>query len=145
MGQLDGGDVEFLKRTDFLELEDDLAEFITIRRYTSTTPASATGFKPVLNFTNEEAKAFLQDLGIGAESIANDAHVVGDIQLLMLEQLAESDSQVGGKNPGDRVIYRGAEYRLVQRQIPVFIGDILYYQSWLRRTNSNSDKVEPDA
>lgn len=139
LGQLDGQDLTQMLESD-LDMEQQYGEAITIKKFVSLsgTP-TAGGLAPDPVYTDFKSVAFLLDLGIGAMAQANDAMVAGDIHLNMREQLNESDIGNNGTHPGDRLVYRGSLYRLVQRPIPVSVGAVLFYETWLRRVNPRTD------
>lgn len=133
-------------QTDFVEgiveQEASFEEPITIKRFSgqSSTP-DAFGQKPVPTYASYDATAVLVELGIKNSLLVAGVLSAGDIHLQMRERLAESDENAGGSNPGDRLIFRGAEYRLIMRPVPVVVGnDVVFYNTYLRRTNSNADQ-----
>lgn len=127
-----------------VENELSLEENITIKRFVSqsSTP-NAFGQKPTPIYALYQATAVLVELGVKSDLFVAGVLSAGDIQLQMRERLRESDESAGGSHPGDRLVYRGAEYSLVQRPVPVSVGAgqgaVVFYNTFLRRVNSNSE------
>jgi hypothetical protein len=123
-----------------IENERVLEEAITIKLFSNQSSApGAFGTQKKITFTDFPATAVLVDLGIAASMFKEGVLTAGDIVLHMRERLTESNEHIGGNHPGDRVIWRGSEYRLVQRPIPVLLNDVMFYDVLLRRTNSQQD------
>lgn len=135
----DGSEFEGF-RDGVAEIEAAFAEPVTILRFVSqsTTPDNFGRIpKPV--YSSFPASAVLKDLGVGESALAAGAMQAGDIFLEMRDQLREADEANGGSHPGDLLVFRGARYRLVQRQIPVSIGPDAFFNTHLRRVNDPTD------
>lgn len=144
--QTTGGDFDQL--ADALqEAESLLEEPITILRFASQPAAPGvfgTPQKPV--FTNFPATAVKVSMEQAAKVAAAGQLSAGDIVLEMRDRLNEGNENVGGAQLADRVLYRGMEYRMVQRTEPVELGAGLgpnaqFYLVHLRRTNATADAV----
>lgn len=129
------------------EIENLFDDPITILRFASQ-PAQPGAFKTPQKpqFTSFPATATLVEMNVAAKYIAAGQLAAGDVVLEMRDRLNEGDENIGGTRVADRVIYRGMEYKLVQRPIPVELGaglspDSQFYVCHLRRTNSVSDVV----
>lgn len=136
-----GADDSTILSEGIVENQFDLEEAITIKRFASqsATP-NALGQAAAPSYTSFPATAVLLDLGIDASHLAADVLSAGAIKLQIRERLRESDEAAAGSNPGDRVIFRGAEYRLIQRGKPVTVGgNVVFYEYLLRRINANGD------
>lgn len=129
------------------EEESTFDDPITISRFTSQ-PSSPGAFgtpqKP--QFTAFQATATLVEFGVAAKMFEAGVLVAGDIVLQIRDKLNEGNENIGGSQLADRIIFRGIEYRMVQRPEPVTFGgglsgDTSFYIVHLRRTNSTSDTV----
>ncbi len=125
------------------ESESSFEEPITIKRFVSQDASpNALGQAPVPIYATFPATAVLAEMGVKDNVQAGGVLSAGDIKLEMRERLSESDENASGSNPGDRVIFRGAEYRLVMRPVPVVVGNaVAFYNTFLRRANLNSDQA----
>lgn len=123
-----------------VENEHDLEEAITIRKAAaaSSTP-DALGQAPGVTFTDFPATAVMISLGTSGSLLIAGVLSAGDIHLQIRERLNESNENAGGSQPGDHVIFRGSEYRIVQRPEPVVVGDVTFYNTFLRRINGAGD------
>jgi len=139
MEQGDGTENEEFREGAF-EIESEFAEPITIKRFsgTFTTPAEP-GQAPDPIYASYSARAVMVTLSQTASLMEAGVLTAGDITLQMRDRLHESDANIGGSHPGDRVIWRGAEYRMVQRPEPVYIGGDTFWNVYLRRVNPNTD------
>ena len=139
MEQGDGSENEVLREGVF-EIESEFAEPITIKKFsgTFTTPAEP-GQAPDPIYTSSISRAVMVTLGQTSSLMEAGVLTAGDITLQMRDRLHEADANIGGSQPGDRVIWRGAEYRLVQRPEPIYIGGDTFYNVFLRRVNPNTD------
>lgn len=129
------------------EEQSTFEEPITIKRFVSqpSTPGVyGTAQKPT--FTLVPATAVVVSLGVAAQLFAAGVLSAGDLVLQMRDKLNESNENIGGTQMADRVVYRGMEYRMVQRPIPESFGgglsgDVPFYTVHLRRTNATTDTV----
>ncbi len=128
------------------EEEGQFEEPITIRRFASqsATPSAFGTPLPPSSPTDYPATAVVVEMNVAAKLIAADVLQAGDLVLQMRDRLNEAAGNVGGSQLADRVIYRGMEYRMVQRPHPVTMGQGLsgeaqFYIVHLRRTNSTAD------
>ncbi len=129
------------------ETEGSFGESITIKRWTSqsTTPgAFGTPAAPV--FTNVASQAVIVEMNVASKLFAAGVLSAGDLVIQIRERLNEGSMNIGGSQAADRIIYKGMEYRMVQRPIPQGFGaalgpDVPFYIVHLRRTNSTSDTV----
>lgn len=123
-----------------VESQASFEEAITIKRFASQSKTTdALGHAPAPTYTTFPATAVVVEMGVDRHLYVAGVLSAGDLHLQMRERLRESDLNNGGSNPGDRVIYRGAEYRLIMRPVPVVVGDVAFYNTFLRRTNSTGD------
>lgn len=129
------------------EEEGIFDEPITIRRL-GAIPSAAGAFQTPQRPTptDSPATAVVVEMGVAAKYIAADVLQAGDLILQMRDKLNESSGNIGGTQTGDRVVYRGMEYRMVQRPQPVTLGqglsgDVAFYIVHLRRTNAQTDTV----
>lgn len=138
---VDGADQEEIEAA-FVEVANDFEEPITIRYWSgiTNTPNEFGGPRPA-TYKDVDSTAVLVELGIKTGLLAGGVLTAGDIHLQIRERLNESNETVGGSQAGDHLIFRGAEYRLIQRPEPVYIGDVLFYNTFLRRANLKSDQV----
>lgn len=138
--------------TDFGEMvaecESEFAEPITIRRAAASQPSTpgASGAAKKAVFTDFPATAVQVEMGVAQKMYAAGVLSAGDLILQMSDRLNEGNENTGGTQLADRVVYRGMEYRMVQRPQPVTMGAGLspnaqFYIVHLRRTNSPSDVV----
>ncbi len=126
-----------------VEQESSFDEPITIQRY-SSRPTSPGVFKTAQapQFTAFAATATLVSEDVAITFMKAGKMSAGDIVLQMRERLNEGSMNIGGTVLADRVIWRGAEYRMVQRPEPVRVGgDDPFFHVVLRRTNAASDTV----
>lgn len=123
------------------EQERALEEPITIRRFVSQSNTPSEFLQaPVSTYLNVPSTAVLVSLGVQSSLTLAGVLSAGDIHLQMRERLHESSENLGGgAHPGDLVIFRGAEYRLIQRPEPIVVGDVVFYNAFMRRTNSQTD------
>lgn len=129
------------------ECESTLEEPILIRRFSgqTTTPgAFGTTQKPTP--TDIPSTAVVVEMGVAAKMFAAGILSVGDLVLQMRDRILEGNENIGGSVFADRVVYRGMEYRMVQRPIPESFGgglseDVPFWTVHLRRTNSTADQV----
>lgn len=126
-----------------VEEESSFEEPITIRRFLSR-PSTPGVFQTAQNpqFTDFQATAAVVSQQVAAELFKAGILQVGDLVLQMRDRLNEGSMNIGGTQLADRVVWRGAEYRMVQRTEPVRVGgDDVFYHALLRRTNSTADTV----
>lgn len=144
--QLLPDDLVFLDES-IAEMERTFDDPITIKRFSSQTSSPGVFQTPqVPTFTTFDATATLIEMNVASKYYASGILSAGDIVLEMRERLNEGDENIGGSNLADRVIFRGMEYRMVQRPDPVTFGgglsgNVPFYRVLLRRTNSKSDTV----
>lgn len=123
------------------EQERALEEPVTIRRFVSqsNTP-NEYGQAPVPVYQNLPSTAVLVALGVQPSGLFAGVLTAGDIHLQMRTRLHEASENLGGgTHPGDLLIFRGAEYRLIQRPEPIVVGGVVFYNVFMRRTNSQAD------
>jgi len=134
------GDDQVQFAEGIVEQESSLEEPVTIKQFVSqsATP-DAFGQNVQPTYASFPATAVMVDLSVHSGLLAAGVLSAGDLHLQIRERLHESDEDAGGSHPGDRLIFRGAEYRLVMRPVPVVVGDVTFYNTFLRRTNENSD------
>ena len=137
----DGSDQEQFGQA-MAELEKTFEEAITIKRFSSqpSTP-SAFGTPQKIQFTSVAATAVVVSMGEAQSMFAEGVLQAGDLVLQMRDRLNESNENVGGSTPADRVVWRGMEYRMVQRPEPIFLDGDVFYKVLLRRTNDTGDSV----
>lgn len=130
-----------------VEAEGLFEEAITIRRFSaqSSTPG-AFGTNQKATFTDFAATAMMVEMGVAQKMISMGIMEAGDIFLQMRDRLNEGSANIGGAQIADRVVFRGMEYRMVQRPQPVAVGaglgpDVPHFIVQLRRTNSTADTV----
>lgn len=129
------------------EEESTFDDPITIRRFVSQPPgpgAFGTPQKP--QFTDFPATATLVSMSEAAKMFAAGVLSAGDLVFQIRDKLNEGNDNIGGSQLADRVVFRGMEYRMVQRPQPVTFGgglsgDTSFYIVHLRRTNAGSDMV----
>ena len=130
------------------EVDSLFEEPITIRKAAVSQPSAPGAFqtpqKPT--FTDIASSAVVVDMNAAAKMFAAGVLSAGDLVLEMRERLNEGSENIGGAVLADRVVYRGMEYRLVQRPRPVALGagqspNSQFYIVHLRRTNTNADTV----
>lgn len=135
---------DFAQQADVsVELETNFGEPITIRRFTSR-PAQPGALMTAQKqqYTDTAATAILVSQNVASAMFAADAFQAGDIVLQMRDRLGEGNGNIGGSSGADRVIWRGAEYRMVQRTQPDSFGaGDPFYTVLLRRTNATTDTV----
>lgn len=136
---------------DFLtmavETSGTFEEPITIKRWASqsTTP-NPFGSAPEGVFATFPATAVIVEMNVAAKMFAAGVLSAGDLVIQIRDRLNEGSMNIGGAQAADRIIYRGMEYRMVQRPIPQSFGavlgpDVPFFIVHLRRTNSTSDSV----
>lgn len=129
------------------EVRSQFEEPITIRRFASQTTAPGAFLTQLPStFTDVSATALVVSMDVAAQHFAAGSFSAGDLVLEMTDQLNEGSNNIGGAVVADRVIYRGMEYRMVQRPIPISLGaglspDVPFWIVHLRRTNSTADTV----
>lgn len=123
-----------------VEQETTFDEAITIKRFSSqpSTPG-AFGTPQKIQYTTFAATAVVVEENVAASMFAAGVLQAGDLVLQMRERLTESNENIGGSTPGDHVLWRGSEYRQVQRPHAVTIGGDSFYIAHLRRANLASD------
>lgn len=125
-----------------VEQENQIEDPITIRRFTSqdTTPGV---FKTAQKaaYTDFPSSALVVTLDVAKSMFAEGIMSAGDLVLEMRDRLSEASGNIGGTAGGDRVIWRGAEYRMVQRPQPINLGGDVFFVTLLRRTNAQTDTV----
>lgn len=123
------------------ELERTLEEPITIKRFASqiATPG-AFGTQQKLAYTDFPATAVVVSQGVAAEMFKAGVMSAGDIVLQIRELLRETDENIGGSYAGDLVVWRGYEYRMVQRGDSADLNaSPTFYTYLMRRTNAKTD------
>ncbi len=129
------------------ETRSQFEEPITIRRWTSTpTTPGAFGTPQKAQFTDFPATALVVMMDVAFKMFAAGVLSAGDLVLEMTDRLNEGNENVGGSQQADRIVYRGMEYRMVQRPIPAAFcaglsPDVPFWTVHLRRTNSTADTV----
>ena len=110
-------------------------EPIILKRYASrvTTP-SINGLARSIVYQNISTTAVVEELGIETTSMAHGIYMAGDIKLQMRIKPNEPNEILN--NPGDRIVWRGVEYFLVQRAMPIFINNDSFYKVIARRVTS---------
>ena len=92
-------------------------ENIIIKRFDGfvNTGNPAGGVQPVLKFKRIPATAIIAPIVQQDVVYSGGVYQIGDIKITLKEQLnfMDTTTQTGGKSEGDRVIYRGHEYRIV--------------------------------
>lgn len=123
-------------------------EPIIIRKAAAVQPSTpgAFGTQQKLTFAEISATACVVEMSVAANMFAAGTLSAGDLVLEMRERLNEGNENLGGSQLADRVVYRGMEYRLVQRPIPAAFApgrspDAQFYVVHLRRTNATTDVV----
>lgn len=130
-----------------IEEQSTFEEPITIKRWVSVPATPGVyGTPQKATFTSFAATAVVVEMGVASKYFAVGVLSVGDLVIQIRDRLNESNENIGGAQGADRVIYRGMEYRLVQRPIPIAFGDGLspdvpFYLVHLRRTNATTDTV----
>lgn len=140
--QNEGGEDQEQFSQAIIELERTFEEPIIIRRWLSQS-ATPNEFKqaPPPVYSDTPSTAVMVSLGLSKALLAAGVLSAGDVHLQIRERLSESNETIGGSQAGDHVIFRGSEYRLIQRPEPAYLGDVLFYNTYLRRTNSTTDTV----
>ncbi len=129
------------------EEESSFGEPITIKRFSSRNASpGAFGTPQAIQFTTFEAIAVVVSMVVASKMFAAGVLAAGDLVLQMRDYLNEGNDNIGGSQIADRVLYRGIEYRMVQRPIPEALGaglggDVPFWTVHLRRTNATTDTV----
>ena len=119
------------------ELVAAFEENIIIKRWTSySTDLPAEGVTPAGNYTSIAATAVVDDIGIEKLMGKDGMFASGDLQfqtrvLLLGEILGPAGTMI----PGDRILYDGGEYKLVQKPMIEFLSGVVYYTCIGRRIN----------
>ena len=74
----------------------------------------------------------IDDIGIEKMSNNDGVYNAGDLSCQIRVQLKAS---VAGQ-PGDRIVYQGIEYYIVQKPMTIHLSGALHYECILRRTQS---------
>lgn len=124
------------------EYEHSFEEPVTIRRFVSQ-PSTPGAFNTQQKATFEDfpATAVVVDMNAVASLFAAGVLSAGDLLLQMRDRMNEGNQNIGGTQQADRLVYRGMEYRLVQRPYTISLGGDVFNICHLRRTNSPDDQV----
>lgn len=129
------------------EEQSTFEEPITILRWVSqpSVPGAFETPQPA-SYAAFPATAVVVEMSAAAKMFAAGVLSAGDLVIQIRDQIYEGNGNIGGSAMPDRVLFRGMEYRLVQRQYPITFGsglsgDVAFYITHLRRTNSISDVV----
>lgn len=123
------------------ELEHTFEEPVTIRRFVSQPSLpGAFNTQQKATFTDFPATAVVVDMNAVANLFAAGVLSAGDLMLQMRDRMNEGDQHLGGTQQADRLVYRGMEYRMVQRPYTISYGGDTHNVYHLRRTNSTADQ-----
>jgi len=123
-------DQEFLEKS-LNEVSPILEEPVTLLRFQSRdqTPDPAGEPRPA-TYLKIPTTAVIAELGIETTNFSHGTYAAGDIVLQMRIEPQHTDSQ---DHPGDRILWRGVEYRLVQRPMPYHVEGFLWWRVVARR------------
>ena len=129
MGKLKDNE-EFNKATD--ELISAFEEAVTIKKWTSNgTELPAEGVAPAGIYTLVQTTAVVDDVGIEKTAAQDGTISSGDLQFQL--RVAMHAPTNNPYHPGDRIIYEGIEYRLVQKPMTEYLSGVVYYTCIARR------------
>ena len=107
-------------------------ENVIIKKWLSrNTELPAEGVAPADVYTSVKSTAVVDDIGIAALSMQDSVYAAGDLQFQLRVAMAAPSSNP--YHPGDRIVYEGIEYRLVQKPMTEFISGLLFYTCIARR------------
>ena len=107
-------------------------EAVTIKKWTSNaTELPAEGTTPAGVYTLIPSTAVIDDIGIEKTTGRDGVYAAGDLQFQL--RVAMTAPTANPYHPGDRIIYDGVEYNLVQKPQIEYLDSIVYYTCIGRR------------
>jgi len=105
-------------------------EQITVKQFVSYGEVPADGLTPTITYKLLPTTAVVDDIGQEKMASAGGFIALGDLQMqIRTIKLQEPNSS----HPGDRIIYDGAEYTLVQKPMIEYLSGVIYYTCICRR------------
>jgi hypothetical protein len=121
---------DFNKATN--ELVSAFEEAVIIKKWTSNgTELPAEGVTPSGIYTSVATSAVVDDIGLEKTAGQDGTFSAGDLQFQLRVPIHEPTPNP--YHPGDRIVYQGIEYRLVQKAMTEYLGGLVYYTCIARR------------
>jgi len=114
----------------------EVGEAVIVKRLTSVNPGDPTkGIGPTYSFQLTPSRAVIQAVDQNDLMYAGGLYQVGDIKCQLNEELREVSDKSG--SIGDRLIWRGSEYRLVGKKHPAVLGSrTLFFEYVMRKVET---------
>lgn len=114
------------------ELAPVFNEQVTVKRFVGYGTAPISGQQATPKYLTFNTTATIDDIGIEKASNNDGVYSAGDLECQIRVKLNASTGGV----PGDRIIYQGVEYYIVQKPLTINLNGILHYECILRRAKS---------
>jgi len=117
------------------ELVSAFEEPVTIKKWTSNAAElPANGVAPAGVYTSIVTTAVIDDIGLEKLTGADNVFAAGDLQFqTRIPLTAPLTGPSGSYHPGDRIVYDGAEYKLVQKSMRENLSGTVYFTCIGRR------------
>lgn len=114
----------------------EAGEPVIVKRLTSVNPGDpAKGIGPTYSFRLTPSRAVIQTVGQNDILYSGGLYQVGDIRCQLNEELTEVSDKSG--SIGDRLIWRGSEYRIVGKKQPAVLGSrTLFFEYVMRKVET---------
>lgn len=109
-----------------------LEEPIMLKIYQSTTAGDPTkGIAKTFNYIFENTTAIVSGIAQNDLVLSGGIYQIGDVKVQLRQLLKEIDDKT--QMPGDRMIWRGHEYRIVGRVSSNYVAGYVLYDYLFRR------------
>src|SRR3972149_5700177 len=110
----------------------EVGDAILVKKVTGCTPGDPKkGIYPTYTFAITPSKAVIATVEQNDIMYSGGNYQVGDITVQLDEELKEVSDKVG--SIGDRIVWRGSEYRVVGKKEPAVVGQDTYFHSYVCR------------
>ena len=128
-----GRDADRAEIRDMLEAgRAEVGETVLIKRTTGVNPGDpAKGIGATYSFEVRPSLAVIESLEQSDIMYSGGLYQLGDIKVQLNEELREVSDKVG--SIGDRLIWRGSEYRVVGKKRPAVLMNQTYFFEYVMR------------
>ena len=110
----------------------ETGDAVLVKRVTGSTPGDPTkGIHPTYTFSVTPSRAVIASVDQNDIMYSGGLYQTGDINVQLDEELKEVSDRVG--SVGDRLVWRGSEYRVVGKKEPAVVGNDTYFFGYVMR------------
>lgn len=126
-----GQDALFLKNA-FNDVDTTLEETIALKKFKSKSGGNPSlGVSPIFAYDIQPTRAVIKEFTGQDVAFSGGLYQFGDIGVQVRSEIFGPDDKTG--YAGDRIVWRGNEYRIVGKVQPVVIFGIQFFSSVMRR------------